>query len=98
MKLEATIKANLREVSQLMELQKDVEINNKTWLLKKDKHLTTPEALKTAKRGFKALATNLRRYTTEAEAKKVNALFSKEPPKVYSQLQGNNSRTTNSRD
>ena len=49
-----------------------------------------PEALETAKQRLTALASRLRRYTKEAETKKINALFSKEPSKVYSQLQCKN--------
>lgn len=42
------------------------------------------EALETAKQ---RLAARLMRHTTEAEAKRINAMFSKEPSEVYSQLQ-----------
>ena len=86
MRLEAKIKTTRREVSQLGEIQKGVELNDKTRLLRKYKGLSPPEALETAKQRLAALASRLRRYTKEAETKKLNALFSKEPSKVYFQL------------
>lgn len=55
--------------------------------------LSIPEALETAKQRLKALATQLKRYTGETEARKINRMFSTEPFKVYCQWQGNNMRT-----
>ena len=86
MRLEAKIKTTRREVSQLGEIQKGLDLKDKTRLLGKDKRLST-EALETAKQRLATLASRLRRYTKEAETKKINALFSKEPSQVYSQLQ-----------
>lgn len=57
-------------VSQLVELQKGVMIRNNTWLLKKKyKGLTSSETLHIPKQKLTALATMLKRYTREAEAK-----------------------------
>ena len=86
MRLEAKIKTTKREVSQLGEIQKGVKLKDKTRLLGKYKGLFTPEALETAKQRLAALASRLRRYNKEAETKNINALFSKEPSKLYSQL------------
>lgn len=44
------------------------------------------EALDTAKQRLALLAARLMRHTTEAEAKRINAMCSKEPSKVYSLL------------
>ncbi len=55
--------------------------------------LSIPEALKTAKQRLTALATRLKRYTKEVEARRINKMFSTEPAKVYSQWQGNNNRS-----
>ena len=51
--------------------------------------LSIPEALETAKQNLTALATQLKRYTKEVEARRINKLFSTEPAKVYAQWQGN---------
>ena len=87
MRLEAKIKTTRREVSQLGEIQKSVELKNKTRLLGKYKGLSPLEALETAKQRLAALANRLRRYTKDAETKKINALFSKEPSKVPAPVQ-----------
>ncbi|XP_073427278.1 voltage-dependent calcium channel gamma-8 subunit isoform X2 [Dendrobates tinctorius] len=91
-RLEAKIKVTHRKVRQLTEIQKGVKIKNQT-KLDKYKGLTPNEALETAKQRLTAHAARLGRYTRVAEAKKINALFSKEPSKVYSQLQSNNTKT-----
>ncbi len=85
----AKIKATRREVSQLSELQKGV----RKGLPKKYNKLSIPEALETAKQRLTALATRLKRYKGEAEARRINRMFSTEPSKVYSQWQGNNTRS-----
>ncbi|KAA8577610.1 hypothetical protein FQN60_007909, partial [Etheostoma spectabile] len=85
-RLEAKIKATRREVSQLSELQKGA----RKGLSKKYNKLSIPEALETAKQRLTALATRLKRYKGEAEARRINRMFSTEPSKVYSQWQGNN--------
>ena len=64
MRLEAKIKTTRREVSQLGEIQKGVELKDKTRLLGKYKGLSPPEALETAKQRLAALASRLRRYTS----------------------------------
>ena len=62
--VEAKIKETRREVSQLSELQKGICGNyNKLFI---------PEALETAKQRLTALATHLKRYTGEAEARRIN--------------------------
>lgn len=76
----------------MVELQKGVNIKGMIWLLEKYKGLTPSEALEIAKQKLTALATRLR-YTRKVEAKKINGLFSKVPPKVYSHLQCNNCST-----
>ena len=90
MRLEAKIKTTRKEVSQLGEIQKSVEFKDKTRLLGRYKGLSTPEVLETTKQRLATLASTLRRYTKEAETKKLNAPFSKEVSKVYSQLQYKN--------
>lgn len=56
-----------------MELQKDMKIKDKTWLLKIYKGLTPSGALEIAKQRFiSALVTRLRRHIKEAEAKKIH--------------------------
>ena len=87
MRLEAKIKTTRREVSQLVEIQKGVEIKKKTRLLGKYKRLSPPETLETAKQELTALASRVRRYTKKAESKKINALLSQEPSKMYLQHQ-----------
>lgn len=57
--------------------------------------LSIPEARETAEQRLIVLATRLKRYT--AEARKINRMFSTEPPKVYSQWQGSNTTTDPSR-
>eukprot|EP00064_Thunnus_orientalis_P015365 superscaffoldBa00002837_g15417 len=89
-RLEAKIKATRREVSQLSELKKGVGTKG---IPKKYNKLSIPEALETAKQGLTALATCLKRYTGEAEARRVNRMFSTKQFKVYSQWQRNNMRT-----
>lgn len=86
-RLENKIK-QYREVIQLTELQKGVRIKNSIQMLKKmqGQGHTPSEALET-KQTLIALATRLRGYIRKSEAKNINALFSKEPSKVYSQLQ-----------
>ena len=88
-RLEAKIKATQREVSQLSELQKGVGMKG---IPRKYNKLSIPEALETAKQRLTALATRLKRYTGEAEARRINMIFSTKPSKVYSQWQGNNTR------
>uniref|UniRef100_A0A3Q0R276 Hyperpolarization activated cyclic nucleotide-gated potassium channel 3 n=1 Tax=Amphilophus citrinellus TaxID=61819 RepID=A0A3Q0R276_AMPCI len=89
--LEAKIKAAQREVSQLSELQKGAM---KSGVPKKyNNKLSVPEALETAKQRLTALATCLKRYTKDIEARRINQMFSTEPSKVYSQWQGINMRT-----
>ena len=90
-RLEAKIKATRREVSQLAELQKGNMVNKGA--RRKYNSLSIPEALETAKQRLSALATRLKRYTKEGEARRINKLFSTEPAKVYSQWQGNNNRS-----
>eukprot|EP00064_Thunnus_orientalis_P024686 superscaffoldBa00010993_g24989 len=83
-RLEAKIKATRREVSQLSELQKGVGMKG---IPRKYNKLSIPETLETAKQRLTALATRLKRYTGEAEAKRINRMLSTEPSKVYSQWQ-----------
>ena len=52
-----------------------------------------PEALVTAKQRLTTLVICLKRYTGEAEARRINRMSSTEPFKVYSQWQGNNTGT-----
>ncbi|KAA8578119.1 hypothetical protein FQN60_009194, partial [Etheostoma spectabile] len=54
--------------------------------------LSIPEALETAKQRLTTLATRLKRYKGEAEARRINRMFSTESSKVDSQWQGNNIR------
>ena len=91
-RLEAKIRATRREVSQLAELNK----GNKGAPRKHNK-LSIPEALETAKQRLAALATRLKRYTKEIEARRINKMFSTEPAKVYSQWQGKDSRSDSPR-
>ncbi len=51
--------------------------------MRKYNEVCITEALETAKQ---RLAARLMRHTTEAEAKRINTTFSKEPSEVYSQL------------
>ncbi len=60
---------------------------------RKHNKLSIPEALETAKQRLTALATQLRRYIEEAEARRINKMFSTEPAKVYSQWQRNNNQS-----
>ncbi|XP_078026439.1 uncharacterized protein LOC144464171 [Epinephelus lanceolatus] len=89
--LEAKIKATQREVSQLTKLHRSNMVNKGA--PRKYNKLSIPEALETAKQRLTALATRLKRYTKEVEARRINRLFSSEPAKVFSQWQGNNSRS-----
>ncbi|KAK7930440.1 hypothetical protein WMY93_006835 [Mugilogobius chulae] len=88
-RLEAKIKAARREVSQLTEAQRGAM---KRPVPRRYSQMPIPEALETAKQRLQALASRLKRYTKENEAKRINRLFATQPAKVYSQWQGNNSR------
>nr|XP_049581805.1 uncharacterized protein LOC125972245 [Syngnathus scovelli] len=88
-RLEAKIKIARREVSQMTEAQKGAM---KKQVPKKYSHMPIPEALETAKQRLQALASRLKRYTRENEARRINRLFTTQPAKVYAQWQGNNSR------
>ena len=55
MSLDTKIKTTRRDVSQLGEIQKGVELKDKTRLLGKYKGLSPPEALETAKQRLAAL-------------------------------------------
>ena len=88
-RLEAKIKEARREVSQLSEVQKGVM---KKQAPKRYIQMPIPEALETAKQRLQALASRLKRYTRENEARRVNRLFATQPAKVYAQWQGNTSR------
>ena len=70
------IKATRREVSQPSELQKGAI---KRELPKKYNKLSIREALDAAKQHLTALAIHLRRYTTEAKARRIDRMFSTEP-------------------
>ena len=63
-------------------------MKGKKGLLKKYGLLSTAEALGTAQQRLTALAIRLKRYSREAEAKRINRMFSDNPAKVYSQWQG----------
>lgn len=52
------------------------------------------EVLETAKQSLTALATRLRRYTREAEAKIINGLCSIHAHRVHSQLQVNSNKSS----
>lgn len=41
------------------------------------------EAVEIAKQGLSALITKLKRYASEAEPKRINGLFSKDPSRVF---------------
>lgn len=56
-----------------VELQKDVEIKDNTWLVKKYKGLDPSKASDNANQRLIALAIRLRGYTREAEVKKINS-------------------------
>ena len=88
-RLETKIKEARREVSQLSEAQKGAM---KQQVPKRYSQMAIPEALETAKQRLQALASRLKRYTRDNEAKRINRLFATQPAKVYSQWQGNNSR------
>lgn len=88
-RLEAKIKEVRREVSQLSEAQKGAM---KKQVPKRYNQLPIPEALETAKQRLQALASRLKRYTRDNEARRINRLFATQPAKVYAQWQGNNTR------
>ena len=60
-KMRLDAKTTRSEVSQLGEIQKGVELKDKTRLLEKYKGLSPPEALETAKQRLAALASRLKR-------------------------------------
>ena len=72
---ETVIKATRREVSQLVELQKGNMVNKGA--SRKYNSVSITEALKTAKQRLTALATRLKRYTKEGEARRT------EPAKIH---------------
>lgn len=88
--LEAKIREAQKDVSELKEVQKGV-MRNRSWMDKQYNKMYITESLETAKQRLTVLVTRLNGYTREEEAKRVNSLFSKDPPRVCSQLQGNNS-------
>ena len=92
-RLEAKVKAARSDISKLTEVKKGAPIRDKARLLKKYPGMDTAGALETAKQRLVALSARLRRYIKEADSKRMNALFSKEPGKVYSQLQNKASAT-----
>ena len=83
---EAKIMATQREVILLSEIQKGVNIQKQ--LPQKYSKLSTAEALKTAKERLTVLDLHLKRYTREAENKRINRMFSNNLLKVYSRWQG----------
>lgn len=64
------------DISQLTEVQKGV-MRDKSWRDKYNK-MYISEALETVQHGLSALAARLKRYTREAEAKRITDLFSKD--------------------
>ena len=93
-RLEAKVKAARSDVSKLTEkMKKGKPTKDKTRLLIGSTPVWTQ--LETAKQRLVALSTRLTRYTKEANSKRINALFSKEPSKVYSQLQTGARSTAN---
>ncbi|XP_055364306.1 uncharacterized protein LOC129604011 [Betta splendens] len=86
---EAKIKTARREMSQMTEAQRGAM---KRPMPKRYSQMTIPEALETAKQRLQALASRLKRYTRDNEARRINRLFATQPAKVYSQWQGNNNR------
>lgn len=57
--------------------------------MKKYNGMYITEALETAKQRLTLLAARQMRHTTEAETKRINSMFSKEPSKLYSLLYSN---------
>lgn len=83
-RLEAKNQGSPEGVSQLTEV-----LNDRSWLIKIYSKVQITKALETAEQKLTPLATRLKR---QAEAKRINGLFSKDYSKVYSQLQGNNNK------
>ena len=83
------MEGKIREHKGRSELQKGAM---KKELLNKYNKLFIPEALETTKQRLTALFTRLRRYTREAEARRVNRMLSTEPSTVYAQWKGNKMR------
>ncbi|XP_055077834.1 uncharacterized protein LOC129456254 [Periophthalmus magnuspinnatus] len=88
-RLEAQIKTARREVSQLSEAKKG---NMKKQVPKRYSQMPIDEALETAKQRLQTLASRLKRYSRENEAKRLNHPVSSQPAHMYAQEQGNNIR------
>ncbi len=87
-RLDTKIKATWREVCKLSELQKGMGK-----MPRKYNKVSIPEAPGTAQQRLIGLATRLKRYTEEAEARRINKMFSTKPSKVYFRWQGHKTRT-----
>lgn len=83
-RLEAKNQGSPEGVSQLTEV-----LNDRSWMNKIYNKVQITKALETAEQKLTPLTTRLKR---QAEAKRINCLFSKDQSKVYSQLQGNNNK------
>jgi len=87
-RLEKKIKKQRAEVSKLSTLASGIAIRDAR--LRQKYQDTTPQvALEIAKQRLTALAARLKRYTREAESRRINRLFTSDPSKVYSMLRGN---------
>lgn len=75
--LEAKIKATWREVSKSSVLQKGLLKKGLTYNM-----LSIPEGLETAKQRTKALATGLKGFPHQVEARRIIRMFSSKPSKV----------------
>lgn len=53
------------------------------------------DVLQAAKQRLITLAIKLKQYTRNTEARRINGLFSKDPSRMYSYLQGNSSKRPN---
>ena len=87
-RLERKIKQQRAEVSKLSALAGGATLRDSSWLRRKYQDVTPKVALEIAKQRLTALAARLRRYTKEAESRRINRLFISDPSKVYSMLRG----------
>ncbi|KAJ0004025.1 hypothetical protein NQD34_010239 [Periophthalmus magnuspinnatus] len=92
--LEAKVKAARRDLSDLSEARRGAM---KKQVPKRYSQMPISEALETAKQRLQGLASCLKRYTQDNEARRINRLFTTQRAKVYAQWQGSNTRADLSR-
>lgn len=70
-------------------------MRDRSWMKKRYNEMLITDVLQTAKQRLITLGTKLKQYTRNTEARRIHGLFSKDPSRTYSYLQGNSSTRAN---